>query len=104
MVKDKTLRRQNPTHIPIRGHSEHRVAYIDRKGQPRFQLQAVCDSKVCFMHVYAGNAGSVHDARVYRTSNPKAHLNAYPLPEQYHLMGVACLSHKPGSYCPIQGQ
>ena len=75
------------THIPIKGPSTHRDAFINRKGYASFQLQAVCDSQLRFTHIHTGNAGSVHDSRVYRNSDLKAMLTAHPLPAQYHLLG-----------------
>ena len=75
------------THIPIKGPSAHRDVFINRNGYATFQLQAVCDSQLRSTHIHTGNAGSVHDSRVYRNSDLKAMLNAYPLPAQYHLLG-----------------
>ncbi|KAJ8361363.1 hypothetical protein SKAU_G00178880 [Synaphobranchus kaupii] len=75
------------THIPIKGPSQHRDAYINRKGQGSFQLQAVCDNQLQFTHIFTGNAGSVHDARVYRNSDLKQMLDSNPLPERFYLLG-----------------
>ena len=74
------------THIPIKGPSTHSDLFINRKGYASFQLQAVCDRQLRFTHIQTGNAGSVHDSRVYRNSDLKAILTALPLPPQYHLL------------------
>lgn len=42
------------THIPIPGPSDHRDAYINRKGFPSIQLQAVCDSNLRFLDICTG--------------------------------------------------
>jgi len=39
-----------------------------RKQFHAIHLQAVCNMKSIFTHCYAGHAGSVHDARVFRNS------------------------------------
>ena len=39
------------THINIPGSSEHRDAYINRKGFPSMQLQVVCDKSMHFLDV-----------------------------------------------------
>ena len=39
------------THINIPGPSEHRDAYINRKGFPSMQLQVVCDKSMHFLDV-----------------------------------------------------
>lgn len=56
------------SHIPIPGPLKHRAAYINRKGFPSMQVQAVCDDNLRFLDIFAGWPGSVHDARVFRNS------------------------------------
>ena len=73
------------THIKIPGPSEHRDAYISRKGVPSMQLQVVCDKNMQFLDVYTGWPGSVHDSRVFNNSPLKTRLEA--LPPQFHLIG-----------------
>ena len=73
------------THIRIPGPSDHRDAYINRKGTPSIQLQVVCDSKMQFLDVYTGWPGSVHDSRVFNNSPLKSRLEE--LPSQFHLLG-----------------
>ena len=49
----------------------------------------VCDKNLSFIHVHTGNAGSVHDSRVLRTSDLMRHLESEEgrLPPEYHLLG-----------------
>ena len=82
----------------IRGPSNNRDAYISRKSHASFQLQAVCDSQLIFTNIYTGNAGSVHDARVYRTSDLKSQLETNPSPSA---LGF-CILPERGLNCPIQ--
>lgn len=56
------------TYIKIRAPPTDSVSYINRKGFPFINLQVVCDSCGLFTHCYAGEVGSVHDARVFRNS------------------------------------
>ena len=76
------------THINIPGPSNHRDSYVNRKGSPSIQLQVVCDPNLSFLDVYTGWPGSVHDARVFRNSPLKGHLEgAGALPPDYHMLG-----------------
>lgn len=70
------------THIPIPGPSDHREDYINRKGFPSIQLQAICDSNMRFIDILAGWPGSVHDARVFRSSPVHNALENGCLPEE----------------------
>lgn len=74
-------------HIPIPGPSDHRAAYINRKGFPSIQLQAVCDDNLRFLDVVAGWPGSVHDARVFRNSPLSQLLEDGNIHEEQHLLG-----------------
>lgn len=56
------------THIKIRAPSTDSASYINRKGFASLNLQVVCDSRGLFTHCYAGQVGSVYDARVFRNS------------------------------------
>lgn len=73
------------THVQIPGPSEHRDAYINRKGFPSVQLQVVCDRNMQFLDVFTGWPGSVHDSRVFNNSPVKTTLET--LPPEYHLIG-----------------
>ena len=75
------------THVPILGPSEDPAAYINRKGRPSIQLQAVCDKQLLFIDVYTGWPGSVHDSRVFFNSPLRMKLENGILPVQYHLLG-----------------
>uniref|UniRef100_A0ABM0GNC9 Putative nuclease HARBI1 n=1 Tax=Saccoglossus kowalevskii TaxID=10224 RepID=A0ABM0GNC9_SACKO len=74
------------THIYIPGPSHHRNSYINRKGFPSIQLQAVCDSNLRFTDVYTGWPGSVNDARVFKNS-PVRNVLHNELPPNLHLLG-----------------
>ncbi|KAK3920196.1 Putative nuclease [Frankliniella fusca] len=55
-------------HVNIPAPAENPEAYVNRKGHYSIQLQAVCDHKRLFTHIYVGQVGSVHDSRVFRLS------------------------------------
>ncbi|KAL0841706.1 hypothetical protein ABMA28_013978 [Loxostege sticticalis] len=56
------------THIKINAPTKDAQSYINRKGTHSIQVQAVCTHDMLFTSVFAGYAGSVHDARVFRLS------------------------------------
>ncbi|XP_044596711.1 putative nuclease HARBI1, partial [Cotesia glomerata] len=62
------------THINIPAPHEHPECYVNRKGHHSIQLQAISDAQCRFIHCYAGNVGSVHDARVFRLSEVNDYL------------------------------
>lgn len=80
------------THVEIRSpRDDNHQAYINRKGYASIHVQAVCTQNLLFTSMFAGNAGSVHDARIFRIS-PVARY--FENPEKYfcndsHLVGDA---------------
>ncbi|XP_067143869.1 putative nuclease HARBI1 [Centruroides vittatus] len=89
------------SHIPIKAPINHPESYINRKGFHSVLLQAVMDSRfvnhsfcfslnldfeVNFIDLYAGEVGSVHDARVFRCSKLGRSLSTL-VPPKYHLLG-----------------
>lgn len=53
-------------------------------------MQVVCDHTRLFTHVYVGNVGSVHDARVFRLSGLQNYiLDPAKFPYDSHLIGDA---------------
>jgi len=53
-------------------------------------LQAVCDHRRQFTHIYVGNIGSIHDARVFRLSALQEYINNVDkFPNNTHLIGDA---------------
>lgn len=90
------------THIPIPGPSHDRHAYINRKGFPSIQLQAVCDAKLRFTDIQTGWPGSVHDARVFRNSPLYTLLENGNLPEEYHLLGDSAYTLQPYMLVPYR--
>ena len=51
-------------------------------------FQVVCGKDPRFLHIHTGNAGSVHDSRVFRTCDLKALLESDGrLPSENHLLG-----------------
>lgn len=50
-------------------------------------LQVVCDSNLIFTDIHTGWPGSVHDARVFRTSPIYQLLASTNLPPEFHLLG-----------------
>jgi len=92
------------THIKIRAPPTDPGSYINRKGFPSFNLQVVCDSRGLFTHCYAGEVGSVHDARVFRNSPV---INFLQRPEVYfpnnsHIIGDAAYAIHPHVMVPFR--
>lgn len=56
------------THFEILKPSENQDSYINRKGYHSILLQGVVDHKKRFIDVFAGEPGSLHDARLLRKS------------------------------------
>jgi len=56
------------THINLKAPQENPACYINRKGVHSMLLQGVCNEKLEFIDCYAGEVGSVHDARMLRRS------------------------------------
>nr|XP_012235054.1 PREDICTED: LOW QUALITY PROTEIN: putative nuclease HARBI1 [Linepithema humile] len=78
------------THINIPAPKENAEAYVNRKGRHSIQLQAVCNHRRLFTHIYVGNVGSVHDARLFRLSPIEEYINnAGKFPDNTHLIGDA---------------
>ncbi|XP_018366906.1 PREDICTED: putative nuclease HARBI1, partial [Trachymyrmex cornetzi] len=78
------------TFINIPAPKENPEAYVNRKGHHSIQAQVVCDHKRLFTHVYVGNVGSVHDARVFRLSALQDYVsNPTKFPDDSHLIGDA---------------
>ena len=73
-------------HIPIKAPLEDPVSYVNRKSFHSVLLQGICDHELLFTDIDVGWPGSVHDARVYRTS-PIAQKLQNTLPPDKHLVG-----------------
>ncbi|XP_066581296.1 uncharacterized protein [Prorops nasuta] len=56
------------THIKIKRPKYNSNSYVNRKGYHSLLLQAICDHKMLFIDVYAGEAGSLHDYTLYKRS------------------------------------
>ncbi|XP_025267840.1 protein ALP1-like [Camponotus floridanus] len=80
--------RRNP-HIAIKAPQHNFVDYYNRNNYHSVILQAVCNDRKEFIDVFAGIAGRVHDARVFRQSPLFALLtgNDPPIHENQHLLG-----------------
>lgn len=77
------------THINIPAPRKHPECYVNRKGHHSIQLQAICDADCKFIHCYAGNVGSVHDARVFRLSEVNDYLSdPEKFPNDSHLSAM----------------
>lgn len=92
------------THIKIRAPPTDSASYINRKGFPSINLQVVCDSCGLFTHCYAGEVGSVHDARVFRNSPV---IDFLQRPEMYfpnnsHIIGDAAYAIHPCVMVPFR--
>ncbi|KAF4528919.1 hypothetical protein B566_EDAN012619 [Ephemera danica] len=78
------------SHIPILGPREDKEAYRNRHDRLSINLQACCDSDMKFTHCYAGEVGSVHDARVFRKSEVHdfaTRRSATYFPQHTHIIG-----------------
>ncbi|CAL1672278.1 unnamed protein product [Lasius platythorax] len=93
------------THVEIRSpQDDNHQAYINRKGYPSVHVQAVCTQQLLFTSVFVGNAGSVHDARVFRISPVARYIEN---PEIYflndsHLVGDAAYGIHPNMMVPYK--
>ena len=57
------------THVRIdKPHGQFGDEFINRKNFPSFNVQATCDEKFVFTSVDVGWPGSVHDSRIFQTS------------------------------------
>ena len=75
------------TYVKITAPSQpFRECYINRKGDASMNVMAVCDHKLRFIYVFAGHAGSVHDARVFSESPLKDSLQSGSLHHAYHIL------------------
>lgn len=68
---------------------EHSASYVNRKGFFSLLLQGVCDDQKLFTDVFAGVAGSVHDARLFQLSDLYQRIqdNLIEFPNNSHLIG-----------------
>ncbi|KAH0561129.1 hypothetical protein KQX54_013475 [Cotesia glomerata] len=62
----------------------------------------VCDHKLKFIHAYCGEAGSVHDARVFRLSNLQNYWTPEFFPNDSHLLGDKAYSIQPCVMVPYR--
>lgn len=63
------------SHIPIKAPAENSASYINRKNFHSILLQGICDHEYKFIDCYAGEAGSIHDACMFRRSYVGQNLN-----------------------------
>ncbi|KAB0804577.1 hypothetical protein PPYR_01547 [Photinus pyralis] len=75
------------SHVPIKAPLHNHTSYVNRKGFHSVILQAICDDKYLFTDVYAGEAGSVHDAMVFKRSEFSVNENAYEFLHNGHILG-----------------
>lgn len=75
------------SHIPILAPQQNSASYVNRKSFHSVLLQGTCDNKKRFIDCYAGEAGSIHDACLYRRSPLSIQLNTMVLPQDGHLLG-----------------
>lgn len=92
------------THIKIRAPIENANSYINRKEFHSINVQVICDFSGLFTHCYAGQAGSVHDTRVFRNS-PVARFLELPeeyFPNDFHIIGDAAYGIHPHIMVPFR--
>ncbi|XP_018407382.1 PREDICTED: putative nuclease HARBI1 [Cyphomyrmex costatus] len=93
------------THVEIRSpQGDDHQAYINRKGYPSIHVQVVCTQNLLFTNIFAGNAGSVHDARVFRTSLVARYFENSEIyfPNDSHLVGDAAYGIHPNMMVPFK--
>lgn len=77
-------------HIAIIAPGHHHANYVNRKGFHSIVAQLIYDHKLMFMSINVGWPGSVHDARVFRTSRiGRRIISNRLLPAHFHLVGDA---------------
>ncbi|XP_067126771.1 putative nuclease HARBI1 [Centruroides vittatus] len=77
-------------HMAIKAPRNDHSSYYNRKQFYSIILQAVCNEKLLFTDCYAGEAGSVHDARAYRRSTLARRIDeGIKFPVDTHLLGDA---------------
>lgn len=76
-------------HIRIVKPRDYPNSYVNRKGYPSVLLQGICDSRKLFLDVYAGEPGSIHDARLFQKSDFYQRLRNREIvfPNDTHLVG-----------------
>ncbi|XP_012543265.1 putative nuclease HARBI1 [Monomorium pharaonis] len=77
------------THIKIISPRDNSDSYINRKGFHSIQLQIICNEQLQFIHCYTGQAGSVHDMRVFRLSGFETMCTDNNFPHDSHILGDA---------------
>lgn len=93
------------SYIPIPMPAENGRAYICRKNFPCIILQGVCDHKLMFIHCYAGEVGSVHDAKVLKNSEIWTYMNEHAedmFPNDSHLLGDKAYPIRPELMTPFK--
>ncbi|XP_023240779.1 putative nuclease HARBI1 [Centruroides sculpturatus] len=77
-------------HMAIKAPRNDHSSYYNRKQFYSVILQAVCNEKLLFTDCYVGEAGSVHDACVYRRSTLSKRIDeGVGFPIDTHLLGDA---------------
>lgn len=66
----------------------NRQTYVNRNSEFSYNVQAVCDDRLLFRHVWVGPPGSAADAQILADSQFSAGA-AITIPQNYHLLGDA---------------
>jgi hypothetical protein len=90
------------SHIPIKAPTKNAVSYINRKKFHSVILQGIASPDMLFIDCYAGEAGSVHDATVFRRSNICGRIPNINFPDQFHLIGDAAYPLLPHLMVPYR--
>ena len=69
------------THIRIKQPRETYIDYINRKGFPSINVQALCDYQCCFLDVVLKWPVSVHDSRIFLQSTINNMLRTEVIPK-----------------------
>lgn len=77
------------SHVKIIKPKEHPNSYCNRKNYHSVLLQGVCDNQKLFLDVYAGEAGSIHDMRLFRKSDLYQRISnlSVEFPNDSHIIG-----------------
>lgn len=90
------------SHVPIKGPTQNKISYYNRKGFTSVVLQAVADHNSKFINCYAGEVGSLHDARVFRKSDIGRNFENLNVTYESHLLGDAAYPLKENLLTPYK--
>lgn len=88
-------------HVTIKTPEAGAQTFLNRKGIPCIVLQGVCNNKLAFMDIYAGQAGSVNINTVFKSSPVCEKLSEIVLPDLF-LVGDSSFPLSPSLITPYR--